>query len=1109
MIVGLLLLLPLAKSSSLDRWGPRGCKVLGSWLDWLVHNERSLDEVCVGLETKECLVLARGLREDYCEKKLSPAKVDSTLRRLQTRYRRRLWSGSVAFTISSWNNWAVVKVFLESFLKTNPYVDRIVWVVADRVYDPIKDIHAQVAKIKTNHTTIEILTIDDLAMTMRFDPYELAIRYELKTFNTAIKPHVFQYLLQQHREAKIMYFDPDIHFYSDLDEVLLLLQQRSLVVMPHMLKETPADGKWQTDLQILRVGIFNLGFLGVSRAHPQVTDHFLTWWGDRLRYQGGVDLAKGLHFDQAWATFIVAFYPMAAYAVLDDPRYNAAYWNLHERGDRLEIVPRPHFRQGGGDLVFFHFSGVSTSAFDVEAISPHQTRYVLSRDFPHLAPLFLEYANLVGSPSSLDYGFDFLDNGVPVAPFIRHIYMTLAPDGRRLEGGLDRPAPYVSEILKLPKNPFTSIWDWLFQQNFYNVIEVPESSDSYLPNAGVLLMEHLGVLGTDCGMAASQDWVQMFGSFIAAYATQDLITSPNFRTVAMKLCRELSRMNAAVFKFGRSGIHNSAIMSADDPEAKFVNLPRSTRHFCAMVLPVETKDLVDLIAAPGSLSYSLADPQLTRSSSGLLATMEETCGLTMKDRRYPHRTWWRTMQQRRKNLPTKKTEQFPFGINVIGHFGGIFGVARSAEYMYRGLVENVPVAAIKLQEDPSHVYREFPAVTRTAKYAINFVVMNFDIVHEDLPRNYPWPKWQSHYNIAYWAYEFETLPETPRLFQAALAFDEIWGVSNYTSTAIKRTLRKNRLAATIPVRVADVGVGVPVSKDYAAVEIIRRSRPEKRREWNFDDAYVFLVIFDCKSVVERKNPIGAVLAFKAAFDPDDSSVRLVVKHLNCGIDFTKELSLEADGYRNVIPLSGHFHEDRLESLKHAADCYVSLHRSEGYGLNLLEAILDGTPVIATNYGGIRDFTQHLPLILRDRLAVSCDRVTLETKTGPYRAGGTWCDPHFDDAVRALRYARDNANVIRSAAVTAAIRMRSLFAAHNRGKLHGHIFSHLDIPPPGNFPSASLECYWIRYPDLRAAFGTSRAKLQAHYDKHAARDGRSASCEFFSASIIRSASAMLK
>ncbi|KAH8068350.1 glycosyl transferase [Aureococcus anophagefferens] len=120
----------------------------------------------------------------------------------------------------------------------------------------------------------------------------------------------------------VLYFDPDIHFYADFDEVALLLHKRTFVLTPRREARRPATASGRRTCRSC-AGVYNYGFLGLSNAYPDVLDHYLAWWAETLRYQGGT------------------------YKVLVDPRYNAAYWNLHYRGAEIAYTSDSDVTYGG------------------------------------------------------------------------------------------------------------------------------------------------------------------------------------------------------------------------------------------------------------------------------------------------------------------------------------------------------------------------------------------------------------------------------------------------------------------------------------------------------------------------------------------------------------------------------------------------------------------------------------------------------------------------------------------------------------------------------------------------------------------------------------------
>ena len=164
------------------------------------------------------------------------------------------------------------------------------------------------------------------------------------------------------------------------------------------------------------------------------------------------------------------------------------------------------------------------------------------------------------------------------------------------------------------------------------------------------------------------------------------------------------------------------------------------------------------------------------------------------------------------------------------------------------------------------------------------------------------------------------------------------------------------------------------------------------------DALVFLAMCDVLSVPERKNPLGAAEAFRRAF-PGDEKTRLVLKISN--LEHQPVIQSRLQELVLVDPrislIDGYLDRQELWSLMASVDCYVSLHRSEGFGLGLAEAMACGRPVIATGWSGNMDFTQP-----DNTLLVDYKLVPLERDLGPYRQGQVWAEPDLDAAADCMR-----------------------------------------------------------------------------------------------------------
>ncbi len=187
------------------------------------------------------------------------------------------------------------------------------------------------------------------------------------------------------------------------------------------------------------------------------------------------------------------------------------------------------------------------------------------------------------------------------------------------------------------------------------------------------------------------------------------------------------------------------------------------------------------------------------------------------------------------------------------------------------------------------------------------------------------------FNVGYWAWELETLP---REWIDALAFvDAVMVPSTFCRRAVERHTPKPVLVVPHPVPLRGV----------------------TRREPT-DGVFRVISIFNFGSSFERKNPVAAIRAFRAAFETDEGA-ELVLK-VSDGARYPAErarLSAEIGDAANVTLVDVIWDEAQLDAFMASADAYLSLHRSEGYGLTLAEAIAAGVPVVATNWSGNVDF----------------------------------------------------------------------------------------------------------------------------------------------------------
>lgn len=312
-----------------------------------------------------------------------------------------------ALTICSMNYMAKALVLLRSYTSFHPDHDFYL-VIVDR---------------KRNDLTLEldginILWAEDLGIES-FEKY--AFTYDVIEFNTNIKPAALHLILQTH--DSVVYLDPDIKIYSSLESVFDVLLTSSLVVTPHY--NTPIiDGNKPDDLELLKFGAFNLGFIGVSNCDEAFT--FLNWWSDRCLEYGFYEPQMGLGVDQKWVGLAPCFFPRMK--ILHDVGLNVAFWNLHER--KLEEVNGSWMVNEKFPLKFIHFSSFNVMA--PHNIAEKQTRFAPNSrsDFNLLACKYSEELinNSSESYSKFPYSFDYFDDGTFITPALRRFYAQLKND---------------------------------------------------------------------------------------------------------------------------------------------------------------------------------------------------------------------------------------------------------------------------------------------------------------------------------------------------------------------------------------------------------------------------------------------------------------------------------------------------------------------------------------------------------------------------------------------------------------------------------------------------------------------------------------------------------
>lgn len=312
----------------------------------------------------------------------------------------------------------------------------------------------------------------------------------------------------------------------------------------------------------------------------------------------------------------------------------------------------------------------------------------------------------------------------------------------------------------------------------------------------------------------------------------------------------------------------------------------------------------------------------------------------------------------------------------------------------------------------------------------NIVHMNAETALEDWSRMRAL-RLDAERTVGWWAWELESLPA--RWLMSFSYFDELWAISAFTAQALRRPGLR-------PVRVVPQSVALP-----------GRFTAAPRASFGLQDGEtVFLFMFDPHSFVTRKNPEGVVRAFEQAFPAGDEPVRLVIK-THHGADFPDMLAtLRAlSGDPRVEVRDGYISRDELLGLVAAADAFVSLHRSEGFGRGPAEAMLLGKPVILTDYSGTQDFADADVALL-----VPCRLVPVAPDEYIGVEGQRWAEPDVAAAAAHMRWVLHNPDAARALGLRAQAR---IMAGHGPGVVGRAILAGLGLKgvtgqqAPSNMP----------------------------------------------------------
>jgi glycosyltransferase involved in cell wall biosynthesis len=326
------------------------------------------------------------------------------------------------------------------------------------------------------------------------------------------------------------------------------------------------------------------------------------------------------------------------------------------------------------------------------------------------------------------------------------------------------------------------------------------------------------------------------------------------------------------------------------------------------------------------------------------------------------------------------------GALLLGHPYGVYGIGEHVRLSAAAFsAAEVPFGICNIYgENGFHgvhlagIHQDFPfrdKISHDGFYRANVFHINADEMvkaqmhlGEDL--------FAGRYNIGYWAWELSHFPDA---WSSSLHLvDEVWAPSRFIEQAIAHKTSS------------------PVIRMPLAVEFPEPSGMNRESFGLPKDKFLFLFFFDFTSYVQRKNPEGAIRAFLQAFpDLDDKRVGIVIKMKGmeiCPHEFKTFMQAINCEDPRIILMDKVMTDRETKALVQLCDCFLSLHRSEGFGRGLAEAMYLGKPVIATGYSGNLDFTNE-----QNACLVDYKLIPVLDHEYPFATGQKWADPDIGHA----------------------------------------------------------------------------------------------------------------
>ncbi len=326
------------------------------------------------------------------------------------------------------------------------------------------------------------------------------------------------------------------------------------------------------------------------------------------------------------------------------------------------------------------------------------------------------------------------------------------------------------------------------------------------------------------------------------------------------------------------------------------------------------------------------------------------------------------------------------GVNIIGFARNDLGLAEACRSVaLTSESAHIPTCVIndKTSKHPAtnscidHLLKNRP------EFNTNIFANNIDVSSEAKEKL----KIFDGYNICYAFWEFPKIPKS--LILASGHFNEIWAPTKFVQQIFSKNFRT-------PIIYMPHAIDFKIKGNY------------NREYFNLPkDKFIFIFSFDLFSY-GRKNSCAVIEAFKKAFDKDRADILLIIKTNGFEVDSCKERlaelmqKLDLPGHQ-IHNINSNLNRDEMYGLLKVCNCYISLHRTEGLGLGMAEAMKLGKPVIATGYSGNTDFmnNDNSFLVNYSMVKASIDQ------HGFLEKDSTWAEADIDHAAILMEHVVNN------------------------------------------------------------------------------------------------------